>query len=61
MPLRRRRTGPVKVSYRIAGNQLIAVIDRPAALPGTFTWRGKSHPLTEITHEVRTAALKEFP
>ena len=41
--------GPVKVSYRIAGNQLIAVIDRPASLPGTFIWRGKSHPLTE-TH-----------
>jgi alpha-L-rhamnosidase len=41
--------GPVKVSYRIAGTQLIAMIDRPAALPGTFTWRGKSHPLTE-TH-----------
>ena len=41
--------GPVKVSYRIAGNQLIAVVDRPASLPGTFTWRGKSHPLTE-TH-----------
>ncbi len=39
--------GPVKVSYRIAGNQLIAVIDRPAALPGTFVWRGKSHPLKE--------------
>jgi len=41
--------GPVKVSYRSANNQLIAVIDRPASLPGTFTWRGKSHPLTE-TH-----------
>jgi len=41
--------GPVTVSYRIAGNKLTAVIDRPAALPGTFTWRGKSHPLTE-TH-----------
>lgn len=41
--------GPVRVSYRIAGGKLIAVIDRPAALPGTFMWRGKSHPLTE-TH-----------
>jgi hypothetical protein len=38
--------GPVKVSYRIAGNKLSAVIDRPAALPGTFTWLGKSYPLT---------------
>jgi alpha-L-rhamnosidase len=41
--------GPVKVSYRIAGGKLTAVIDRPAALPGTFMWCGKSHPLTE-TH-----------
>ena len=41
--------GPVKVSYRIAGGKLTAVIDRPAALPGTFMWRGKSHPLTN-TH-----------
>jgi hypothetical protein len=39
--------GPVKVSYRITGNKLTAAIDRPAALPGTFTWHGKSHPLTE--------------
>jgi len=41
--------GPVKVSYRIEGNKLTAEIDRPAALPGTFIWRGRSHPLTE-TH-----------
>ena len=41
--------GPVKVSYRVEGNKLTAVIDRPAALPGTFVWRGKSHPLTK-TH-----------
>ena len=41
--------GPVRVSYRVAGGKLTAVIDRPAALPGTFTWRGKSHPLTK-TH-----------
>ena len=41
--------GPVKVSYRIAGKQLIAVIDRPFALPGIFMWRGQSHSLTE-TH-----------
>jgi len=39
----------VKVSYRIAGKQLIAVIDRPVALPGIFMWRGQSHSLTE-TH-----------
>jgi len=40
--------GPVKVSYRVAGNQLTAVIDRPAALPGTFNWAGKSYPLTKV-------------
>ncbi|HEU4781058.1 MAG TPA: family 78 glycoside hydrolase catalytic domain [Steroidobacteraceae bacterium] len=47
--------GPVKVSYRIAGNELSAVIDRPATLPGTFVWRGKSHPLT------RTRTQLELP
>jgi hypothetical protein len=40
--------GPVKVSYRVTGNQLTAVIDRPAALPGTFNWAGKSYPLTKV-------------
>jgi hypothetical protein len=39
--------GAVKVSYRVAGDQLIAVIDRPALLPGVFVWRGKSYPLTK--------------
>ncbi len=38
-------SGPVKVSYRIASGKLIAVIERPAALPGDFVWRGKSYPL----------------
>ena len=37
--------GAVKVSYRVEGDQLHAVIDRPADLPGTFVWRGKSYPL----------------
>jgi hypothetical protein len=37
--------GLVKVSYRIKGDKLTAVIDRPAALPGAFIWRGESHPL----------------
>jgi alpha-L-rhamnosidase len=41
--------GVVKVSYRITGDQLIAVIDRPASLPGDLVWRGKSFPLTK-TH-----------
>jgi hypothetical protein len=41
-------SGPVKVSYRIAGGKLIAVIDRPAALPGSFVWRGKERPLKEM-------------
>jgi len=38
-------SGSVKVSYRIASGKLIAVIERPAALPGDFVWRGKSYPL----------------
>jgi alpha-L-rhamnosidase len=37
--------GPVKVSYRIAGGKLTAVIERPADLPGEFVWRGKSYAL----------------
>ena len=41
-------SGPVKVSYRIAGGKLIAVIDRPVALPGDFVWRGKAYPLTKV-------------
>ena len=41
--------GAVKVSYRIAGNQLIASIERPASLPGIFVWHDKSFPLTK-TH-----------
>jgi alpha-L-rhamnosidase len=41
--------GPVKVSYRVVGERFEATIDRPAALPGEFRWRGKVYPLTE-TH-----------
>jgi alpha-L-rhamnosidase len=37
--------GPVKVSYRVAGGKLVAVIERPADLPGEFVWRGKIFPL----------------
>jgi alpha-L-rhamnosidase len=33
--------GPVKVSYRLAHQRLTAVIERPAALPGEFEWRGR--------------------
>ena len=38
--------GPVKVSYRVAGDKLTAIIDRPTDLPGSFVWQGKEHPLT---------------
>ncbi len=37
--------GPVSVSYRVKGDRLIATIDRPAALPGEFVWRGVIHSL----------------
>jgi hypothetical protein len=39
--------GPVTVSYRISDDELIAVVDRPATLPGNFIWRGKSYPLSK--------------
>jgi hypothetical protein len=38
--------GLVSVRYKMAGDRLIAEIDRPADLPGAFVWKGKSHPLT---------------
>jgi hypothetical protein len=41
-------SGTVKVSYHLAGGKLIAVIDRPAELPGTFVWRGTVYPLTGV-------------
>jgi alpha-L-rhamnosidase len=37
--------GPVSVSYRISDAKLTATIERPADLPGTFMWGGKSFPL----------------
>ena len=40
--------GAVKVSYRVSGGKLTAVIDRPAELPGAFVWRGKEFPLTRV-------------
>ena len=38
--------GVVSVNYKVEGNKLTAIIDRPAALPGDFVWKGKSYPLT---------------
>lgn len=38
--------GKVSVRYAIKGDNLTALIDRPAALPGAFVWKGKSYPLT---------------
>ncbi len=38
--------GKVSVRYTIKGDSLTAQIDRPAALPGEFVWKGKSYPLT---------------
>lgn len=39
--------GPVRVRYRVANGMLNADIDRPAALPGEFHWRGKVYPLSQ--------------
>jgi hypothetical protein len=41
--------GPVSVRYRVNAGQLTAQIDRPAALPGDFVWKGKSYPLTKTS------------
>lgn len=41
--------GAVSVRYAIRGDTLTAEIDRPAALPGDFVWKGKHYPLTD-TH-----------
>jgi hypothetical protein len=37
--------GLVSVRYKMAGDRLIAEIDRPAELPGDFVWQGKTYPL----------------
>ena len=41
--------GQVSVRYTVRNGMLEAVVDRPAALPGEFIWKGKRYPLTE-TH-----------
>ncbi|MCP3735911.1 hypothetical protein M9979_13630 [Sphingomonas sp. RP10(2022)] len=41
--------GPVSVKYAITGTRLTAQITRPASLPGTFEWQGRSYPLTRAT------------
>jgi len=41
--------GPVSVRYRVDGGRLTAQIERPAALPGDFVWKGKSYPLTNTS------------
>jgi hypothetical protein len=38
--------GPVSVRYQVTGDSLSVEINRPAALPGDFVWKGKSYPLT---------------
>jgi hypothetical protein len=41
--------GPVKVSYRVAGDKLTAVIECPAGLRGDFVWQGNTYPLESET------------
>ncbi|HEV7609757.1 MAG TPA: family 78 glycoside hydrolase catalytic domain [Steroidobacteraceae bacterium] len=36
--------GPVKVSYRIRGDRLLAEIECPEGLPAEFFWRGRIYP-----------------
>ncbi len=38
--------GVVSVKYKVEAGKLSAIIDRPAALPGEFVWKGRSYPLT---------------
>jgi len=40
--------GPVHVRYRIAPQGLVADVTRPANLPGTLVWRGRSYPLRGV-------------
>jgi hypothetical protein len=40
--------GAVSVRYRVNGSSLTTEIERPAALPGDFVWKGKSYPLTGV-------------
>jgi len=40
--------GVVSVKYKVEGGKLSAVIDRPAALPGEFVWKGQTYPLTNV-------------
>jgi alpha-L-rhamnosidase len=51
--------GPVRVRYRVAGDVLTAQIDRPRALPGDFTWQGRSYPLLREHTTLRLAAHKK--
>ncbi len=39
--------GPVKVSYRVGGDKLFAVIEVPLRTPGDFVWHGQAYPLDE--------------
>ncbi len=41
--------GPVSVKYRVAGSRMTAEVTRPATLPGTFEWNGRSYPLARTT------------
>ena len=47
--------GLVKVSYRVTRGKLTALIDRPAALPGEFVWRGQSYPLEKTRTRLELA------
>jgi hypothetical protein len=40
--------GKVSVRYAFSGNTLTAEIDRPAALPGDFVWKGRHYPLKAV-------------
>ncbi|MCU6501326.1 hypothetical protein LPN04_26320 [Rugamonas sp. A1-17] len=48
-------SGPVSVSYRLTGGKLLATIDKPASLPGVFSWRGRDYPLKQTRTRLNLA------
>ena len=53
--------GPVTVRYRVAAGKLEAEITRPAALPGEFSWKGKTIPLHDVVTRLTLPAAQTQP
>jgi hypothetical protein len=53
--------GPVTVRYRVAAGKLEAEITRPAALPGEFSWKGRTIPLRDAVTRLTLPAAETRP